>query len=294
MTVEPPERESRTIDQVIDDIWQNRDRDYNVRCLVKRLQRIDKEMSGDARDLFAPFVPNGDLAELAAQLPAFLNRDFTNTMQLLRDQTFRDLLTNYPRPTRSFMVAYETQDDVSSQWLIRDSAGREYQPQDYLQAFARFIRDNPSHIDAIAILLDRPREWSTDALAELRRTLTAAPEQFTLDRLQKAHQVRYHKALVDIISMVKHAAREEEPLYTAEERVDHAFANLTVGKHFTTEQSEWLSRIRDHLIANLSIGQPDFTDLPVFARVGGWGQADRAFDGHLLELVRELNEAIAA
>jgi hypothetical protein len=32
----------------------------------------------------------------------------------------------------------------------------------------------------------------------------------------------YHKALVDIISMVKHAAREDEPLYTAEQRVTRA------------------------------------------------------------------------
>ena len=37
-------------EQLIEDIWSNRDRDYNVGCLVKRLQRIDKEMSGEARD----------------------------------------------------------------------------------------------------------------------------------------------------------------------------------------------------------------------------------------------------
>src|SRR5262249_61544772 len=50
ITSEPPEQPARTIQQVIEDIWANRDRDYNVRCLVKRLQRIDKEMSVDARD----------------------------------------------------------------------------------------------------------------------------------------------------------------------------------------------------------------------------------------------------
>src|SRR4029453_15189991 len=48
ITAEPPEKETRTIKQVIDDIWDNRDRDYNIRCLVRRLQRIDKEMSGTA------------------------------------------------------------------------------------------------------------------------------------------------------------------------------------------------------------------------------------------------------
>jgi type I restriction enzyme R subunit len=40
ITAEPPIRENKTIVEVIEDIWKNRDRDYNVGCLVKRLQRI--------------------------------------------------------------------------------------------------------------------------------------------------------------------------------------------------------------------------------------------------------------
>ena len=38
-------------------------------ALVKRLQRIDKQMSGDARDLFARFIPDGDMARFAEDLP---------------------------------------------------------------------------------------------------------------------------------------------------------------------------------------------------------------------------------
>jgi type I restriction enzyme, R subunit len=38
ITAEPPERETRTIAEIIEDVWNNRDRDYNVRRLVKRLQ----------------------------------------------------------------------------------------------------------------------------------------------------------------------------------------------------------------------------------------------------------------
>lgn len=293
MTVEPPERESRLIDQVIEEIWQNRDRDYNIRCLVKRLQRVDKEMSGDARARFAAFVDGGNLASFAAQLPTHLEADFIGTMSLLRDQNFQDLFQSY-RPQHTFTVAYETKDEVTSQWLIRDGAGREYRPEEYLSAFVRFVRDNPAEIQAFEILLDRPREWGTDALSELRRKLAATREQFTIERLQKAHEAHYHKALVDIISMVKHAARESEPMYTAAERVDRALDRMSARKYFTVEQSQWLARIRDHLIENLSIDAQDFDDVPVFARVGGWRQADRAFEGHLPDLVREMNEAIAA
>jgi type I restriction enzyme R subunit len=39
ITADPPDRPARTIVEVIEDIWANRDRPYNIRCLVKRLQR---------------------------------------------------------------------------------------------------------------------------------------------------------------------------------------------------------------------------------------------------------------
>jgi type I restriction enzyme R subunit len=102
ITAEPPDKPTRTIKEIIEDIWANRDRDYNIRCLVKRLQRIDKEMAGEARDQFAAFgIEDGDVAQYARELPGNLRRDFTATMGLLRDASFQELLVSYKRPTRS-------------------------------------------------------------------------------------------------------------------------------------------------------------------------------------------------
>jgi type I restriction enzyme R subunit len=294
ITAEPPERETRTIKQIIDYIWANRDRDYNIRCLVKRLQRIEKEMAGEAREMFAAYIPDGDLGRYASDLPDNLRRDFTRTMSLLRDEKFQKLLVSYPRAPRTFMVAYEAEDTVSSEWLVRGLDGKEYKPEDYLVAFSRFVKENPAQVEAIRILLDRPQDWNTQALSELRQKLTATTERFTIQNLQKAHQVRYHKALVDIISMVKHAASEEALLLTAEERVRQAFEKVTAGRKFTEEQRQWLDRIRDHLVENLSIDQEDFEELPVFTRFGGWGRANRVFNGQLVAVINEINEAIAA
>src|SRR5207302_7993194 len=88
-TIEPPDKPSHTIQEIIEAIWQNRDRPYNVRCLIKRLQRIDKEMSGEARELFANFFPDGDVARFARELPGKIARDFSATMQLLRNLAFQ-------------------------------------------------------------------------------------------------------------------------------------------------------------------------------------------------------------
>jgi type I restriction enzyme R subunit len=170
----------------------------------------------------------------------------------------------------------------------------EYKPADYLTAFARFVRENPIPIEAIRILLDRPQDWSTDALAELRQKLASAPQRFTLDNLERAHAARYHKNLVDIISMIKHAAKEEEPLLTAGERVERAFDKITAGRQFTEQQKKWLARIRDHLVVSLSIDQRDFENVPILLDAGGWRSADREFGGTLQNLIDHLNEAVAA
>ncbi len=293
-TAEPPDKPSRTIHQIIEDIWQNRDREYNLRCLVKRLQRVNKEMSGDARDDFASYIQDGDVGAFAKELPARLSRSFTETMRLLRNDAFQHLLINYKRPKKTFIVADTVEDVVASEWLIRGTTGKEYKPEDYLTAFARFVRSNPEKIEAIQILLYRPKDWGTDALAELRDKLKAAPERFTEENLQKAHKALYSKALVEIISMVKHAANTMEMLLTAEERVDRAVTKITTGRPLSKEQVQWMDRIRQHLITNLSINQEDFDLLPIFEREGGWGKANRVFEGKLDELIQELNEAIAA
>jgi type I restriction enzyme R subunit len=294
LTADPPSEPSRTVRQIIEDVWQNRDREFNTRCLVKRLQRIEKNMSGDARDAFARFIPEGDIGGYATRLAGRLKQNFPAEMQLLRNSDFQDLLENYPRKRDPFLIALEHEDAVTSEYLLRDAAGKEYKPEDYLTAFARYIQDHAADIDAIEILLSRPADWRTGALVELRDRLKTAPEHFTVDNLQRAHQSRYKKALVEIISMVKHAADEQQPLLTAEERVEKAFTAVMAGRTFTDEQRQWLDRIRSHLIANLSIDPEDFDLVPVLEQAGGWGKANRVFEGMLEDLIRTINRAIAA
>jgi len=294
ITAEPPEADGKTITQIIEEVWQNKDRDYNIRRLVKRLRRIDKEMSGDARELFARFVPDGDVGRYADELPASLREAFTDTMCILRDKDFQTLLGNYPRPSRTFLVATTAQDTVDSEWLIKGATGKEYKPADYLIAFEEFVRANADHVEAISILLSRPQGWGSEALRELREALLQAPEHFTEDNLRRAFQVAHHKALVDIISMVKRAVLDTSPLYTADERVSQAIVHVTAGRRLTPDQAKWMDHIQQHLVANLSIDRDDFDNVPVLSNRGGWRRANRVFDGELADLLEELNRELVA
>lgn len=294
MTVEPPEGDGKKLEQIVEEIWQNQDRDYNVRRVVKRLQRVDKNMSGDARDLFARFVPDGDVARFAEDLPAKLRGDFAGTMKTLRNEEFLKLCVDYPRAKSRFIVASTVTDTVESEWLIKAGVGQEYKPADYLQLFIEFVEEHRAEIEAVQILLSRPNEWSADALRELRDALAQAPEHFTVDNLQRAFQATHHKALVDIISMVKRAAIDEAPLLTAEERVNAAVESVAATRQLTESQLKWLEYIRQHLVQNLSIEREDFDVIPILFDRGGWGPANRAFDGRLDELLKDLNRELVA
>ncbi|MFN8159959.1 MAG: type I restriction-modification enzyme R subunit C-terminal domain-containing protein [Solirubrobacterales bacterium] len=192
------------------------------------------------------------------------------------------------------LVASQVTDTVSSEWLIKGADGRQYKPEDYLKAFAAFIRDEAEKIDALSVLLQRPGDWKPDALIALRDALKTAPEHFTEANLERAHQATYHKALVDIISMVKHAALGTAPLLTAQERVEAAMQQVVEGRELSDDQRAWLDRIKLHLIQNLSIDREDFSLVPVLSDHGGWGNANRTFDGQLAELLTDMNRELAA
>jgi type I restriction enzyme R subunit len=294
MTAEPPEGDGKSITEVIDNIWQNWDRDYNVHRLVKRLRRIDKQMTGEGRELFARFITDGDMGRFAEDLPGMLRADFRSTMGLLRDPDFQKLLVDYPRGKRVFLVAPGVSDEVSSEWLIKGGTGQEYKPSEYLEAFAQFIHEHQEEVRAVSILLSRPQEWGAAALSELREALTKAPEHFTEANLQRAFQAAHQKALIDIISMVKRAALDTSPLLTAEERVNQAVDRVIEGRELTEAQRKWMEYIRQHLIQNLSIEREDFEAIPVLSDHGGWGRANRVFEGQLSELLEELNKELVA
>jgi len=217
-----------------------------------------------------------------------LKQKWSETMRLLRSETLLDYLENYRRAPRTFIVAEGVEDLVVSEYLFKTADGQELKPEDYLIAFERFVKENPDRIEAIRILLNRPAEFRTEHLRELRDKLAARPERFTEPNLRRA----YHNNLADIISIVRHAARGE-PLLAAQERVGRAMARVRAGRTFTPEQEDWLQVVQAHLIENLVIEKADFSTIP-FSRRGAWGPANEAFEGRLEELLNQINMAMAA
>jgi type I restriction enzyme R subunit len=106
------------------------------------------------------------------------------------------------------------------------------------------------------------------------------------------------RILTDLVSLVRFAMHQENELVPFPERVQ---ANFKIwlgrqeqnGKRFTEEQRRWLTMIRDHIAANLSIDTDDFDYAP-FAQQGGLGKVYQVFGEELNLIIDELNESLAA
>ena len=285
--IEEPRTTPLTIPEIIENIWQNIDRNYHIKILAKRLLRIDKDMSANAREEFSRWIENGDIAKFANELPKRLHTNFDETMKMLRNGDFQDLLMNYERAKRTFLVGYEVEDHVTSAQLF----GKFDKPQDYLEAFTKFVQENKDRIDALRVLRKRPQDWNPDVLTALRKELKLSG--FPEERLRGAHQ-KLHHALADIISIVKHAADGQAPLLTAEDRVTKAIEELEAFHSFTAEQKKWLSFIGNHLKENLSISEDDLDSQPVFTDRGGLARARKIFGDDLRRIIDRLNYTLVA
>ena len=228
---------------------------------------------------------------MAKSLPEIFE-SFTSTMELLRNPQFQEMLENYERAKRAFYVGYEVEDDVTSEILFEAGGKYGLKPLDYLVAFAEFVKKNEIEIEAIAILLNRPKSWNTQALNELKKALKE--NSFAEEQLRKAHKVVYHKEIVDIISMVKHAAKETEPLLSPEERVNLAIRKVTDGLNLTVEQQQWIEYIKEHLKLNMTLDENDLKESPVFTDRGGFKVFKEVFTANYENIIHEINTAIAA
>jgi len=288
--IEVPRKDPLSIPEIIENIWQNIDRGYFSNVLVKRLRRIEKDMSAEARDLFAKYIPDGDIGQYAGMLLTLLKNEFTPTMKLLRNPEFQRLLMDYPRAKATFLVSPGTVDNVSSEVVLR--FGKFDRADDYLEAFSQFVKENANKVAALGVLLKQPKEWRPAVMEELKQTLSK--NGFDPQQLQRAHRAKGFKALADVISIVKHASAAQSPLLTAEERVNRAIDNFVQAHKLTPEQMQWLSLVREHLVKNLSIDEEDFDNQPLLSGRGGTAKARKVFQGEFAKLLQELNCAVAA
>lgn len=276
---------------IIEKIYNYEDRNYNLKVLKRRLLRIEKNMGGKAREEFSEFIENGDMKKFADTLKHNVENNFDEIMKVLRNKEFHDLLINYTKPKKEFLVGYDTVDTVTSQVMFKLDNNL-YKPKDYLDQFADFVKEKQNEILALQIILNKQDSWNLNTLEQLRKELKES--KFKEEDLQNACKIVYNKSLVDIISLIKYSAQKINVILNIEERVEKALNNVFKNIELNEEQKVWLGYIRKHLIDNYVIDIQDFEDMPVFSDHGGKKKAEKIFSQSLDELIKKINHEIAA
>ncbi|HLF77565.1 MAG TPA: type I restriction-modification enzyme R subunit C-terminal domain-containing protein, partial [Dehalococcoidia bacterium] len=107
------------------------------------------------------------------------------------------------------------------------------------------------------------------------------------------------ESLADLVRLVRHAIQPKDaPLapYAVQVRLNFAMWMMEQerrGKQFTAEQTEWLTRMAEHIATSLAIEPEDF-EAGWFGQHGSLGRAHALFGDRLNALMAELNERLAA
>ncbi len=178
-------------------------------------------------------------------------------------------------------------------------------------SFEQFIEENKDEITALQILFSRPYsqkhlefEQVKELAKQLQEKLQGDDPLFLTERLWHAYmqlekdRVRgagEKRILADLISLVRHAAMDED-LVPYPERVQGRYeewleSQAAQGRTFTPQQRWWLDEIARHIGINISISMDDLNYYGFQAR-GGQLAAKKLFGEELGFLIESMNNSL--
>ncbi|MES1026601.1 type I restriction-modification system endonuclease [Gloeocapsa sp. BRSZ] len=170
--------------------------------------------------------------------------------------------------------------------LVERGYGNAQKPEDYLDGFKAYLRDNLNRIPALIVVTSRPRELTRAQLKEIRLLLDAAGYSET--KLQVAwREMTNEDIAASIIGFIRQAALGDA-LVSYEQRVERALSKILASRAWTIPQRKWLERIAKQLKVE-TIVDKEALDRGEFKTQGGFTRIDKIFDGRLEEILTEIN-----
>ena len=161
-------------------------------------------------------------------------------------------------------------------------------PEDYLDAFADYVKTHLNEVAALNIVCTRPKELTRASLKDLRLTLDR--EGFTTQKLNTAvSELTNEEMAADIISLIRRYAIGST-LISHEARIRRAVDKLKKAHKFTAIELKWIARIEKYLMEESVLNVGVFDEDVRFKNEGGFKRIDHIFKNQLESIVLELNE----
>lgn len=250
--------------------------------LAVKLRRRLKGLPAEARARFeavAGETPEQTLERLLRDAPATLSKWFSGRIAV---GPILDWRSDDGTP---ILVPISTHGDEVV--AVTRGYGEARKPEDFLDSFAGFVRDNLNTIAALKLVVQRPRDLTRHDLQELRRALDL--KGYTEANLRRAWaDAKNEEIAASIIGFVRQAALGD-PLTPYADRVRAAMHRVMTDRAWTDPQKRWLKRIGEQVEKEIVVDRAAIDQEP-FVADGGFNRLNRVFGGELEAVLSGINE----
>ena len=257
--------------------------EQQINQIIAKLQRKKRNMSPKMMDYFISMTDGKDPSQLIMEIEKSDVQEAKNRLLKYRDvfKMLQETKANGSRP-----VVVSDAEDVLTEHSR--GYGNAEKPEDYLNAFSRYIQSNRNEIAALNIICTRPKDLTRKDLKDLRLTLDR--EGFTTQQLNTAlYELTNEEIMADIISLIRRYAIGST-LISHEARIHRAVEKLRKKHNFSKQEQSWISRIEKYLLGESVMNIKVFDEDSRFASYGGFKKINKVFQNNLESIVLELNE----
>jgi len=252
-----------------------------IDIIIAKIQRKKRGLSEQALEHFVDLSGGLDPTQFIDKL---LRADTRRAKEyLLNNAKLLYILEQGGAVSRRPVIISDKEDELTSHTR---GYGDGKEPQDYLDEFGEYVRENMNTIAALKVVCTRPHELTRESLKSLKLELDR--HHFTEKQLNTAwRELKNEDIAADIISYIRRGALGSA-LISSEERIKRAVDKLRKRYNFSKMQLDWLVLIEKTLISETIIDRETF-DTGAFKTHGGFARADKIFSGMLEEYLLELN-----
>lgn len=256
---------------------------FQINQILAKIQRKKRGMDAKTmehfKDLSGGLDPNQFISDVLKRNPEDAKA------HLLKNDTLFALLEEVHANGKRPVVISDKEDTLISH---ERGYGKGSRPEDYLDAFADYVKNNMNEIAALNLVCTRPKELTRDSLKSLRLTLDR--EGFTTQQLNTAiSELTNEEIVADMISLIRRYAIGST-LLSHEARIRRAVDRLKKAHSFTKQEMNWIGRMEKYLMEESVLNVSVFDEDGRFKAQGGFSKINKVFQNKLESIVLELNE----
>lgn len=256
---------------------------HQINQIVAKLQRKKRNMSSKTLEHFISMTGGQDPTQFIVDIQNQKPEEAKKRLLAYSDM-FKMIQQTKVNGNKAVVISDEEDE------LLEHTRGygKGEKPEDYLDAFAQYVKTNLNEIAALNIVCTRPKELTRDSLKTLRLTLDR--EGFTTQQLNTAiSQMTNEEITADIISLIRRYAIGSD-LISHEARIRKAIDKLKKAHNFSKQELNWIARMEKYLMEESVLNVSVFDDDGRFKAQGGFNKINKVFGNKLESIVLELNE----